>query len=252
MIHYHVIGWENGQDLVRWLAGRHALVSLPVANYLDLVAPVVQSFVIDNGAFSAWRKGEAYDFDGYLEVCYHWHRHPAFDWALIPDKIDGSEAENDDLVRAWPDDIRGVPVWHLHESFGRLKRLAAAFEYVALGSSGAWSHPGSRAWWRRMSEAMDALCDDQGRPPCRLHGLRMMRPEIVEKLPLSSADSTNASRSARDAPNKAKAGKAVIGLHDKRIRAEILALRAEAYQSAATWQRVDQATLPLFETNGSL
>lgn len=39
---------------------------------------------------------------------------------------------------------------------------------------------------------MDAICDDQGRPACRLHGLRMLDPAIFQHLPFASADSTNA------------------------------------------------------------
>lgn len=243
MIHYHVIGWENGQDLVRWIAGRHALVSLPVAGKLDLIAPVVQSFIIDNGAFTAWKNGAPYDFDGYLDVCYRWRRHPAFDWALIPDVIDGTERQNDELLREWPSDIRGVPIWHMHEATDRLVRLSRAFEYVALGSSGAWSHPGSASWWRRMAVVMDALCDDEGRPPCRLHGLRMMRGDIVERLPLSSADSSVVSRGKHTSSNTHAA---VAGLAGERIRCEILALRAEAYQSAEKWEHHRQQVLPLF------
>ncbi|AOX26860.1 hypothetical protein C0053_19190 [Pseudomonas aeruginosa] len=42
-----------------------------------------------------------------------------------------------------------------------------------------------------MSAAMDAICDDQGRPMCRLHGIRMLDPAIFQSLSLASADSTN-------------------------------------------------------------
>jgi len=40
-----------------------------------------------------------------------WRRHPGFDWAIIPDVIDGDEAANDALVTAWPFGmVVGVPV----------------------------------------------------------------------------------------------------------------------------------------------
>ena len=43
-----------------------------------------------------------------------------------------------------------------------------------------------------MNEVLNAICDSSGRPPCKLHGLRMLNPEVFSKLPLSSADSANA------------------------------------------------------------
>jgi hypothetical protein len=38
---------------------------------------------------------------------------------------------------------------------------------------------------------MDAICDEEGRPTCKLHGLRMLDPTIFSQLPFASADSTN-------------------------------------------------------------
>jgi hypothetical protein len=43
-----------------------------------------------------------------------------------------------------------------------------------------------------MDDAMRVACDSEGRPKAKLHGLRMLDPDIFTKLPLSSADSTNA------------------------------------------------------------
>lgn len=245
MIHYHVVGYGPLADTARWIAGRHALVSYLNDQYFDTVFPLVQSFVLDNGAYAAWRSDTPFDYDAFVRTCLRWHRHPAFDWAVVPDVIDGDEAENDAFLRAWPDEIRGVPVWHMHESLDRLVRLGHEWPYVALGSSGSVSHPGSRAWWLRMTEAMTALCDDEGRPPCRLHGLRMMREDIIERLPLSSADSATACRSSRHHADNPRCGKAVLGVKSHRVRAEILALRLESVQSAERWTSPSQLSLEL-------
>lgn len=172
--------------------GRHALVPFPRRDDLGVVAEACQSFVFDNGAFSVWKRGLTLDVDGYTRWCDEWHRHPGFDWALIPDIIEGSEADNDGLLLDWPAHIRGVPVWHMHESTDRLVRLGHEYPVVALGSSGEWPMPGVEKWWLRMADAMNALCDERGRPPCRLHGLRMLNPKVFTMLPLASADSTNA------------------------------------------------------------
>jgi hypothetical protein len=172
---------------------------------------------------------------------------------LIPDVIDGDATENDEMLEAWRSDLRGVPIWHMHEPIERLKRLCMTWQYVALGSSGEWPTPGKGQWWARMSDAMDAICDDTGRPPCRLHGLRMLNPKVFTRLPLASADSMSAVRRGNSikrfgmypAPTAAQ-------------RSEVVAERIESNNSAPTWTRQNQYDLfedaaergPLFADKG--
>jgi hypothetical protein len=234
LIHYHgtPVGGTR-QDVARFLLGRHALVPFPRQDDVGAVAEACQSFCFDNGAFSVWKRGEVLDVDGYCRWVYDWYRHPGFDWALIPDVIDGTEEDNDALLRDWPMHLPGVPVWHLHESFSRLKRLCINHRTVALGSSGQWANPGTSGWWGRMSEAMNAICDKGGRPMARLHGLRMLDPAIFTKLPLASADSTNASVNSGSLDR--------FGMYvppTAAQRAAVIAERIESHNSAAIWQAV--------------
>lgn len=234
MIHYHgtPIGGSR-QDAARFLVGRHALVPFPRQDDMGVVAEACQSFVLDNGAFSVWKRGAVLDVAGYIQWVREWCRHPGFDWALIPDVIEGDESDNDRLIRDWEAvglSGYGVPVWHMHESLGRLKSLCDLFPTVALGSSGQWATVGTQSWWARMAEAMAAVCDEQGRPSARLHGLRMLDPRVFTRLPLASADSTNAgvnggslSRFGSYLPPTASQRSAVI------------AERIEAHNSSAVW-----------------
>lgn len=233
MIHYHgtPIGGSR-QDVARFLVGRHALVPYPRRDDMGSVSEFCQSFVFDNGAFSTWKRGEVLDVEGFTRWTLEWHRHPGFDWALIPDTITGGEDENDALIRDWPSALRrvGVPVWHMHESLERLARLCSEWSTVALGSSGSWSTPGTAGWWSRMSEAMNAVCDEQGRPMARLHGLRMLDPAIFSRLPLSSADSTNA------AVNSGSLDRFGIYVPPTAAqRAAVIAERVESYNSLPAW-----------------
>ena len=86
-----------------------------------------------------------------------------------------------------------------------------------------------------MSEAMDVACDDQGRPRARLHGLRMMDPEIFTRLPLASADSTNA---AVNCGSLSRFGSYLPPTASQ--RAAVIAERVESQNSAAIWQRRPQ------------
>lgn len=232
MIHYHgtPVGGSR-QDAARFLMGRHALVPFSYPEDIGIVAEVCQSFCLDNGAFTAWKQGGQVDVPAYIDWVAKWSQHPGFDFAIIPDVIDGGEDENDALLRAWPKSLAGTPVWHMHESFVRLQFLARNYRIVALGSSGQFASVGTPHWWDRMNQAMRAVCDDQGRPRCKLHGLRMLDPQIFQHLPLSSADSTNA------AVNSGSLSRFGMYLPPTAAqRAAVIAERIESFNSAAVFQ----------------
>lgn len=233
MIPYHgtPVGGTR-KDVARFLRGRHGLVPFLRRDDMGAVAEFCSSFVFDNSAFSVWERDAVLDVEGFTRWVEEWCRHPGFDWALIPDTITGSEADNDALLRDWTLGAEiGVPVWHLHEGIGRLERLCKTFPVVALGSSGEWRTPGTPAWWSRMSEAMNAVCDEHGRPMAQLHGLRMLDPEIFSRLPLRSADSTNAAVNCGSLDR--------FGMYlppTAAQRAEVIAERIEAHNSAPCWR----------------
>jgi hypothetical protein len=230
MIHYHGGRHSTQQVAVEIWRRRHALVSFADAGQLPIASEVGQSFALDNGAFSMWKQGVAIDWEKYYAWVEEWMRHPGFDWAVIPDVIDGPEAQNDELIARWPLAHHvGVPVWHLHESRERLRRLCASWQRVALGSSGKYSVPGTARWWQRMAQAMEAICDN-GRPISRLHGLRMLRPSLYEYLPLSSADSAGVSRGV-GTTNWGGAYRSASSL----VKALVLIDSYESRQSAAVW-----------------
>jgi hypothetical protein len=234
VIHYHGTPIGGGRvDAARFLAGRHAFISAAYPQDLPVAAEVCQSFALDNGAFTAWKAGGVIDVPAFVAWVEEWCLHPAFDWAIIPDVIDGTSADNDAEIESWIGTAvadYGVPVWHLHEPVERLSSLACTWDRVALGSSGDFATVGSLAWWARMGEAMRAVCDEQGRPTAKLHGLRMLDPAVFSRLPLASADSTNAGRNCLASgrwgsympPTAAQ-------------RADVIASRIEAHQSAAVW-----------------
>lgn len=234
MIHYHGLPMTPTLAMLRAMKSRHAMVSFEHPEQIAEAAEVCQSLVLDNGAFSAWKSGQPHDFAGYVEWAEKWLKHPAVDWCVIPDVIDGDEDANDELLASWPfDGSLSVPVYHMHESLDRLVRLAGSYSRVALGSSGKWSMPGAGAWWDRISEMMEAICDEDGMPACKLHGLRMLNPAIFSHLPLASADSCNVARNigidSRWAGPYSPASKT--------IRATVMIDRIESHAADHRWSR---------------
>lgn len=235
MIHYHGTPMTPAADMREAFEGRHAMVSFHDARDIDVATEICKSVVLDNGAFSAWRAKEKYDYAGYQDWARRWLRHPCVEWAIIPDVIDGDEHANDVLLADWelPMNV-SVPVYHLHESLDRLERLIdAGYVRVALGSSGEFAQPGNSKWWWRMAEVMEVACDEEGFPRCKLHGLRMLDPDHFSHLPLTSADSCNVARNV----GIDKAWNGPYAPADRAARADILMRRIEKHASARRWCR---------------
>lgn len=196
MIHYHGLPITPGTAAVEVISAGHAFLSFLHQQQVGMALEISQSFALDNGAFSAWSSGKPInDWRPYYNWVADIKRHPGFDFAVIPDVIDGDEWQNDELLAEWPHGpFVGSPVWHMHESFDRLVNLCKSWHRVCVGSSGEYSTVGDVKWWKRMSSAMDHICDEHGFPIAKIHGLRMLNPKVFQDLPLSSADSTNIGR----------------------------------------------------------
>ena len=196
MKHYH--GTPVGGKRIKaieFIESRFVLIPWKRPEDLQFAMDYSKGFIVDNSAFSFWSSGEVPKWEKYVLWVNELHRHPRFEFAIIPDVIDGTTKENNYLIDWWQRVAKGIPacpVWHLHESIDRLVWLAFNWERVAIGSSGQWSNPGqSDGWWDRMDEAWNAICV-KGMPIAKIHGLRMLRRDIIERYPFASCDSTNA------------------------------------------------------------
>lgn len=238
MIHYHGLPITPATAALRAISGGHAFVSFRHPDQLTLALESSQSFAVDNGAFSAWKSGEPIkDWSQFYDWVAELHRYPAFDFAVIPDVIDGDEKANDDLIDEFPwaktAPHIGAPVWHMHESLDRLSRLVSRFPRICLGSSGDFAQIGTPKWWTRMAEAMNVICDKGGRPCSKIHGLRMLNPEIYTRFPFASADSTNIGKNI----GIDSAWKGTYTPPTKDARAALMRERIESSQSPQFWDK---------------
>ena len=246
MIHYQGLPIPPATAAHKAIEAGHAFVSFAHPVQLSIAVQVCQSFAIDNGAFSAWKSGNPVtDWSDFYSWAGECKKIPACDFAVIPDVIDGDEAANDALLNEWPlPRWFGAPVWHMHESFKRLERLANAYPRICIGSSGEFATVGNAMWWSRMSQSMRVICDDAGRPACKLHGLRMLDPRVFSRLPFASADSTNIGRNV-GIDSHWRTGN--YPPPTKEMRAAVMRSRIEAHNAPSTWG----FTIPA-ETQGEL
>lgn len=237
MIHYHGTPISGDKiTAVRFLQNRHALVPFFYQQNLAAVSEVCSSFVFDTSAYTIWKRGGEFDYPKYLKWVEEWCQHPSFDWAIIPDVIPISDdesfiAQNDHYLSLFPEELKryGVPVYHMNEPIERLVDLANEWHRVALGSSGEFSYPNSNKWWDRINQIMPKITNEEGKPICKLHGLRMMNPAVVKHIPFSSVDSATAGRNANNKDNK------IYRPISAEQRAEVIANRLEATNSPNVW-----------------
>lgn len=227
MIHYHGTP-ITPRDRLYEIAGRHFCVSYADPRDVNVCHEIGQSVMLDNGAFSFWRSGRGTDWDGYYDWAAPWLDFPTT-WAVIPDVIDGSEADNDALLIEWFQTRlpKGAPVWHMHEPLERLRRLAHGYDRVCFGSSGVFATVGTPAWHRRIAGAFDTIADEDGRVPW-VHMLRGL--DLAgSHYPFASADSSNV------AQNHARQSQTVARM----------AYEIDSRQNPARWYRVgEQRELP--------
>jgi hypothetical protein len=204
VIHYHGTP-ITPRPVLEQLAGRNFCVSFSDPRDVAECHRIGQSVMLDNGAFSVWRRGAVIDWRAWADWVEPWLDYPST-WAVLPDAIEGDEDTNDRLVDEWAwlglgSGWSTFAVWHLHESLIRLQRLADRFGRVCFGSSGSFSSVGSDVWRRRVTQAFDAIADPSGRVPW-VHMLRGMSMSGQE-FPFASVDSTDIARNHNQPRNTA-------------------------------------------------
>lgn len=190
VIHYHGTPITPITALYE-LAGRHFCVSFARPDDMRRVAAIAQSFMLDNGAFSKFKRGFQTDWNAYYAFCEEWLYPGA--WAVIPDVIDAGSQEQDALIREWPHGkIKGAPVWHMDEPISRMLRLLDEWPRVCIGSTAEYWEVLSDAWTRRMDELWNEIVQRHKFTP-QVHMLRGMQLS-GERWPFSSVDSTDVAR----------------------------------------------------------
>lgn len=215
MIHYHGTPITPIATLLT-LAGRHFCVSHARPSDVRRVHQIGQSVMLDNGAFSQWKRGYKPDWAAYYAWCDEWLDYPTT-WAVIPDEIDAGSQMQDALLKEWPHGHRGAPVWHMDEPIDRLLRLCDEWPRVCVGSTAEYRFVLSDVWCRRMDGAWGAVAQRHRRLPW-LHMLRGMQLSGMH-YPFASVDSTDVAQNHNRPQNTA------LGL----------ASRWDAAQTPACW-----------------
>lgn len=213
MSHHHIhggpmwgkvdIGEGNTMTCLQVLyRNSRAMVSFARPEQLKTILKTVGSrVVLDNGAFSVWNKAKKQE--SIVDWANYWTSYYLFvmtyisliDWFIVPDVIEGTEEENNNLINSIPSSLKykAVPVWHSNESIDKLIRLCKEFKIVAVGCCGDSGVIRSKAWKSKMDEAFCEIYIKH-QLPVKIHGLRMLDGRVMVQYPFDSCDSTNVSR----------------------------------------------------------
>lgn len=189
MIHYHGTPLTPRAALLR-MAGKCFCVSFAEPRDAGWCIAHGQSVMLDNGAFSAYTRGNKIDFKAFAGWVEPMLGHP--NWAVIPDVIGGDVEDQRALVAQWPHPpFLSAPVWHLDKPLAYLLELADGWPRICWGSAGPYWQVGSETWARRADEAWNAL-ERRGLRPWvhMLRGLDL----CGDRWPFASADSVNVAR----------------------------------------------------------
>jgi hypothetical protein len=207
------------------LRGRCFCVSHAYPRQVVQCHQIGQSVMLDNGAFSKWKRGFDTNWASYYAWAERWLSYPTT-WAVIPDVIDAGEEEQDALLLDWPFGHKGSPVWHMDEPIDRLLRLCDGYPRVCIGSSGD-ADPLSELWERRMDAAWNRLSTGRQFTPW-IHMLRGMACS-GKRWPFASVDSADIARNHNRPHNTPR----------------LMADRWDAMQCGGAWEyRPEQICLP--------
>jgi hypothetical protein len=160
-IHYHgsPIWGAKGEVNRVAITGAGAFISYARPDQIKAAFKYADSVAIDNGAFSAWKRGLQLDWTEFYQWLMGYYFNEKLRFFIIPDKIDGTEEDNDRLINSVPSMFKdkACPVWHLHESLEKLNRLCGNFDRVAFGSSGEFATIRTKSWHSRMKQAFKLI-----------------------------------------------------------------------------------------------
>ena len=197
MIHYHGTPLTPRSALYQ-MAGKHFCVSFARPDDAAVCLQIGQSVMWDNGAFTSYKQGHAFNINKFYEWLEPRLGHPH--WAVIPDVIDGTLQQQKELLLTWPfPKTLGAPVWHMAQPIPYLLDLAQKYERICFGSSGKYWKVGDTAWSHRADEAFNALAKRHKHLP-HIHMLRGLALS-GQRWPFASADSVNVARNFKDGNN---------------------------------------------------
>lgn len=157
--------------------------------------------VIDSGAFSAWTQKKTVDLDAYCEYvhalkdkCDHYVNLDVIpgEFGRIPTPEEAAKAAQDgwdNMVYMQQQGLDPMPVFHQGDDFKWLARMIEeGYDYIGISPANDRT-TNQRIEW--LDDVFSVICNEDGLPMVRTHGLAATSPKILRRYPWYSCDSTS-------------------------------------------------------------
>lgn len=161
---------------------------------LDIVKG--KNIIIDSGAFSAWTQKTEINIDEYIDFCLDLKKTrkenlyfvnldviPG-EWGRTPtlDEIEESAQKGwDNMLHMRSKGINPIHVFHMHEDFKWLDRIAKELDYIGISPANDVPKSEKIAWLDRVFSKIKATK--------KTHGFGVTAPDIIYRYPWYSCDS---------------------------------------------------------------
>ena len=152
----------------------------------DIPVPPNTTFLLDSGAFSAKYIGVKIKLSEYVNFIRRYAE--KFEGGIINlDVLDDGPQSYENWKRLHKAGINSIPVYHIGTDEDYLRRYLDETDYVCVGAIAKLDTKariyGLDNIWNKY------LLDDGGIPKCKVHGLGLTSPKIVQRYPWYSVDS---------------------------------------------------------------
>lgn len=146
---------------------------------------------MDSGAFSAYMKNTSVDLDKYIQFL-HENKH-LFEVYCSLDVIGDPKATWDNFKKMEDAGLQPLPVFHIGDPEECLHKCLE-YDYFCLGGVASVGASSLRVPF--LDRAFTIICDKDGMPRSKVHGLGMTSFELIRRYPFYSVDSTSWAMSA--------------------------------------------------------
>lgn len=145
-------------------------------------------FMLDSGAYSAYTKGVKIDIDDYCDFIKKYEN--IIDHYIVLDVIGNAQKTLEAQNYMESKGLSPLPVFHQGESWDYLEHYVEKYDYICISPLSYSAGGGNMISWLDTCFA-DHICNSDGYPKCKVHGLGLTIVKMMLRYPWYSVDSSS-------------------------------------------------------------
>lgn len=146
-------------------------------------------YILDSGAYSSYKIGAEIDIDEYCKFITE--HEDIVDWYIVLDVIGSDVKSYENLKYMESKGLHPIPVFHQGDDFKYLEEFTNGdYEFICLSPLNYSAKGGNMVTWLDKCYG-EYICDKEGNPKLKVHGLGLTTPIMMARYPWYSVDSTS-------------------------------------------------------------